>query len=212
VGVSRRQDRASACYRSVVAAGAIMEPYRVTVLEATTGHALLDRAWSWPLEGVGGDAVAALLQSVRLLARETGAGDLVRMLLDVPIAPLPLTAGPGGDDGDAELAGGAGATMVTMQASAWLHTTTAGVRLVVVVFADAEYTRSAGSEAAARQRAVATCERLAGAAGPRLEGAVASLTTARDGTAVAAAFRTSLPPTLLPAVDRVWGIAAPVGG
>lgn len=189
------------------------------VMEAGSGHALLDRAWSWPLEGVAGDGVAAFLQSVRLLARETGAGELVRMLLEVPIAPLPTAgggggAGGGGEEGEVDIAGasGADATMVTMQASAWTHTVAGGVRLVVVVFADAEYTRAAGAEAAARQRALATCDRLAGAAGARLEAVVASLTTARDGTTVAAAFRASAPPTLLPAIDRVWSVAAPAPG
>jgi hypothetical protein len=185
-----------------------MEPFRVCVLEAGSGHSLLDRAWSWPLDGVSGDGVAAFLQSVRLLARETGAGELLRMVLEVPIAPLPapamMAAGPPGGGGLQADAAGVDSTVVTMQANAWVHTLPSGVRLVAVVFADAGYAKTAGSEAAARQRAIATCERLAGAAGSRLDTVVASLTTARDGTAVATSFRASLPPTLLPAIDRLW--------
>ena len=45
-----------------------------------------------------------------------------------------------------------------------------------------------------------------GTPGSRLDALVPALTTSRDGTAIATTFRASLPPTLLPSIDRVWGV------
>ena len=75
-----------------------VQPFRLLVLDAAHGFCLLDRVWSWPLEAPA-DAVAALVQSTRQLARELGAGELLRLVVDVPVTSAAAAAAAAGGGG-----------------------------------------------------------------------------------------------------------------
>jgi hypothetical protein len=69
-----------------------MQPFRVQLLDAQNGWCVYDHVWSWPVD-TQAEGVAALVQSTRQLARELGAGEVLRMLVEIPVTTLasPLT-------------------------------------------------------------------------------------------------------------------------
>lgn len=194
-------------------------PFRFLILDALSGQALVDRIWSWPLADVPADGVAALVQSVRQLARELGVGDVVRLLIDVPLAPLPddgdagggsggggsgaaAAGGGGGDGGGAAAAAAAAATtVVTMEAVCVAHPMS---NTTAVLFGDTVHLPPDRDIAG---KAVSLVERLVATCGPRMEGAISAMSGSRDAAAIATTFRATLPPTYLEQVDVTWGLA-----
>jgi hypothetical protein len=83
---------------------------RFQVLDSSHGTNLYDYTWAWRTE-VAPEAVSALVQSTRQLAREMASGDVVRMLFEDTAYASASGGGGGGSAGGGSLQAGSAASL-----------------------------------------------------------------------------------------------------